>query len=270
MVELDPHQRQVVTNLFDHQLQPALREFCGRILAALQPAVACFILELLGHVDHIGALVAAFGQRDLASELLLIASEQGAAEEPDLRAGVIDVVLALDLKSGGVEHRGQRIAEDCAASVADLQRAGRVGRDELDLHPMAFAQIDAAPLVARVDHGEQQIALPLGVQRDIDESRPGHIDIGDWLRAHDAVGNRRRHVHRRHPYGAGQPQGDVAGVVAVFALLRPFYSQLDWWNRRQRLVGLGQFQGIADQFAHQIPRRARHVEFTLSLARLTL
>ena len=56
----------------------------------------------------------------------------------------------------------------------------------------------------------------------------------------------------------------------MLALFGPFYSQLDRWNRRQRAVGLRQFQGIADQFTDQIPRRARHVEITLSFARLTL
>ena len=77
-------------------------------------------------------------------------------------------------------------------------------------------------------------------------------------------------VHGRHAHSAGQPQGDVTGIVAVLAFLGAFDSQLDWWNWRQGPVGLRQFQGIADQFADQIPRRARHVEFTLSFARLTL
>ena len=135
---------------------------------------------------------------------------------------------------------------------------------------MFGALIDPPPLVPGVDHGEQQIALPLGIERDIDEPRPGDIDVRDWLGAHDALRNRCGDVHRRHAYGAGQPQCDVAGIVTVFALFGPFDSQLDRWNRRQRPVGLCQFQGIADQFADQIPRRARHVEITLSFARLTL
>ena len=154
VVELDPQERQVVANLFDHQLQAALGQLWWRVVAALQPAVALLVLELPGHVDHVRALVAAIGQRDLASELLLIASEQGPAEEADLRAGVVDVVLALDLEAGGVQHRGQCVSENRAASVADLQRSGRVGRDEFDLDAMSGALIDPAPLVSCVDHGE--------------------------------------------------------------------------------------------------------------------
>ena len=62
----------------------------------------------------------------------------------DLRAGVVVVELARDLVALRLEQRRDRVAERRLAAVADVQRAGRIGRDELDLHLLA-----GCPCVAR-------------------------------------------------------------------------------------------------------------------------
>ena len=61
-----------------------------------------------------------------------------------LRAGVVVVVLALDLPAGPRQHARQAVAERGVAAGADVQRAGRVGADELDLHAPAAAHAQRA------------------------------------------------------------------------------------------------------------------------------
>ena len=73
-----------------------------------------------GQIDHVGAGVAAFGQRRLDTVRLLIAGQQRLTEQTDLSSGVVDVVLARDRVASRVEHRRQRIAEHRAAAVTDL------------------------------------------------------------------------------------------------------------------------------------------------------
>ena len=50
----------------------------------------------------------------------------------DLHAGVVVVELAADLVALRLQQRGERVAERRLPAVADVQRAGRIGRDELD------------------------------------------------------------------------------------------------------------------------------------------
>ena len=56
-----------------------------------------------------------------------------AGQRVDLAAGVVDVVFAGDGEAGLLQQRRQRVADDRAAAVADVQRAGRIGRDVFDV-----------------------------------------------------------------------------------------------------------------------------------------
>ena len=84
---------------------------------------------------HEGAAVAALGHG-----LALGPGEHAAAERADLPAGVVDVVLAGDLVAAALQQPAERVAVGGEPAVADVDRAGGVGRDELDLHPLAGAE----------------------------------------------------------------------------------------------------------------------------------
>ena len=98
--------------------------------------------------------------------------------------------------------------------------------------------------------------------------KPGRATstIGDGLGAEDALGDGGGDVHGGHAHGAGESEGDVAGVVAVVAFFGALDSQLDRWDWRECGVGLRELEGVADQFSDQISGRARHFE-TAFLAR---
>jgi hypothetical protein len=51
----------------------------------------------------------------------------------DLLAGIVVIELARYRAALPLEQRGDRIAERRLAAMADVQRAGRIGRNELDL-----------------------------------------------------------------------------------------------------------------------------------------
>ncbi len=81
-------------------------------------------------LDHVLALVAVLGR--------LLAAHPGgdrAGEVGDLGPGVVDVVLALDLVADRRQQPHHRVAVGRPAAAADVQRAGRVGGDELDQDP---------------------------------------------------------------------------------------------------------------------------------------
>ena len=95
MVELHADQQQVVANQLEHQLEAAVDQLLRR-RGGVEPARARFLGDLRGQIDHVGADVAALGQRRLDTVRLLIAGQQRLAEQADLRSGVVDVVLARD------------------------------------------------------------------------------------------------------------------------------------------------------------------------------
>src|SRR5262249_36644959 len=62
----------------------------------------------------------------------------------DLRAGIVVVELALDVPAGRRQQAGEAVADRRRTAVADVQRAGRVRRDELDLYLALPARFVAA------------------------------------------------------------------------------------------------------------------------------
>ena len=69
----------------------------------------------------------------LRRRLAVVAREQAAGETVDLRAVVVEVVLAGDEAALRLEHPGEAVADRRPAHAADVDRAGRVGGDELEV-----------------------------------------------------------------------------------------------------------------------------------------
>ena len=77
--------------------------------------------------------VAAFGKG-----LAVAPGQQAGAQAADLAPRVVDVVLPGDLPATAVEQPADSVAVGGPPAVADVQRAGRVGGDELDLDPLPW------------------------------------------------------------------------------------------------------------------------------------
>src|SRR3954451_18216085 len=85
-------------------------------------------LDLGGELGDVLALVAVLGRLVTARPRL-----DRLGEPPDLAALVVEVVLAVDGVAGKREDPGERVAVRGVAAARRGQRAGRVGRDELEV-----------------------------------------------------------------------------------------------------------------------------------------
>ena len=146
-------------------------------------------------------------------------SQQRLGEALHLDAGVIDVVLAGHVGPGRLQQPAQRVAEGGPAGVAQMHGSGRVGRDELEVDAFLGESVGAAVVLARLDDGARQRALRCLGQRDVEESRAGHVDgleprLRPQMRRQDLG-----YLPRWTTGGLGQLQCDVGRIVAVVLVL---------------------------------------------------
>jgi hypothetical protein len=92
------------------------------------------MLQLFGHVADVGTLVAVGREGHADAMLIQIAQPGRQAEDVHLPASIIDVILAGHIPAGKSEQAGQRSPIGGTAAMTNVQRTGRVGRDEFDLH----------------------------------------------------------------------------------------------------------------------------------------
>ncbi|MCY1227518.1 hypothetical protein D9M72_397880 [compost metagenome] len=120
---------------------------------------------------------------------------------------------------------GQRVAQRRLAAVADVQRAGRVGRDELHQYLAVHAALARTVVVALGQHRAQHVGLGGRGQAQVDEAGAGNLHgLDQALRARvglhgidDALGQFARIALER----TRDLHGDVAGKVAVGGHLGP-------------------------------------------------
>ena len=111
----------------------------------------------------------------LRGRLALAARRDGGAEVVHLVAGVVDVELADQVRRRTREHAGDRVAEGGPAGVADVQRAGRVRGDELEVDRLAGESVVAAvgsPCSTIVFASAPAAG---GIEPDVDEAGAGDL-----------------------------------------------------------------------------------------------
>ena len=182
----------------------------------------CWREHLVAEVGDVLARVAALGHAAAVQP-----GQHGVGEDVHLRAGVVDVVLGRDVRAGGPEHARDRVAQGGPAGVADVQRPGGVGGDELHVDAcgrrarcwcrrpvpastMALARAPAAA-ASTVMFRKPGPAMSTAETPSI-VLQPGAEDGGELPR----VGAGR----------LGQLQGDVGGPVSVVPVLRPLHAHL--------------------------------------------
>src|SRR3954447_13714970 len=123
------------------------------------------------------------------------------------------------------------------AAARGGQRAGRVGRDELEVHLLGRLRHDGPEAVARGEHPVERVRVPGVRQEQVEESGPGDLDAVE-------------RVAEAGPQRVAQALGDIAGlgaddrrehergvrrVVAVAGLLGPLERRA-----RARRAAVGQ------------------------------
>ena len=136
------------------------------------------VRELRAHRLEVVAGIEALGDRDRLTERLAVAQEGGAGEHIDLRAGIVDVVLARHRPAGGGEQVRERVAEHRAAAVADMHRPGGVGRDVLDVDRTA-RHLSAPERLALAERRPDHRMIDVRREPQVDEAGAGHARLDD-------------------------------------------------------------------------------------------
>ena len=137
-----------------------------------------------------------------------------------------------------LEHARQAVADHRAAAMAHVQRPGRVGRDIFDVDALVVADRGGSVRVAVVEDRPKLVAPGVGIEPEVDETRPGNLDGRD--RRHgfepglDRLGKRAR-VHARR---LGQDHRRIGRQVPVRRVARRLDRHvLAVEVARQRAVG---------------------------------
>ncbi len=177
--------------------------------------------ERLPNRLEVFARVKSLGDRsDVLAERLAVAQVGGLGQLIDLRAGIVDVVLARDRISGEGEQIGQRVTEHGPAAVADVHGAGRIGGDILDIDRLATSEVAAAVVRPRRDGGPQLVEPCLACQGQVDEARTGDRDVFQQRIALECRGNRFRQIPRLLAGLLRQDHGGIGRHVAVGRIAR--------------------------------------------------
>ena len=172
-------------------------------------------MQLLGDVAHIVALVGGPGKIDLHAQLLHIPEPDADREDIHLAAGVVDVVLLMNVVSGGTQQAGYGRAVGGMAAVTDVQRTRWVGGDVFHNHASAGAPLGSSVRLPCVDDFGQLPAVGGGGHGEVDESGSGDTDSVNQPGFGDQVRQLSRDLAWRPPQRLGEPQGDIGCEVAV-------------------------------------------------------
>ena len=209
-VEVDAEVVQRLLDLLEHQVHAARAEDLLRV--GLLQHVGDLRGDPLGDLGDVGPAVPVLG-----GGLALRRGEQGPGEPVDLGAVVVEVVLPRDLRAGGLEQPGERVADRGPADAPDVDRAGRVGADELEVDALPGRGV--VPAVRRTggqDLGDD-LAEGLTGEPDVEEPRAGDLDAS----TPSTCSSRARRA-ARPPAGAGQ---------------RPWPGSARRWSRSRRGLG---------------------------------
>ncbi len=184
-----------------------------------------------GDVEDVAAAVAVL-RRGLAG----VRGDEAAREAVDLRAVVVEVVLAGDRRALRLQDAGERIADGSPPGAAEVDRTGRVRRDELEVDDLVGARVVRPEGGAGVDDRLGERAGGRGIQPDVDEAGSGDLDARDTGRRAEGGGDLGGELARVRADHLGELHRGVGRPVAVVAVLRTLEREV---GCREPLRGAG-------------------------------
>ena len=179
-------------------------------------------LEGSRNLVNVRTAIAVRGKFNRRSATLQVPQPHAQREDVHLTAGVVDVVLALDVEPGRFEDVRNAGSVRCTPAVPDVKGPGGIGGDELHLNAPATTEIRIR--LARA--GDEDLAHRRGERRrrdaEVDEAGTGDVDRRDRGRLgqprHDALGD----LARLAPCDSGEGEGERAREVAVVVTAAAF------------------------------------------------
>ncbi len=182
--------------------------------------VADLVAQRLADADQVVAGIGAVREVDVAAVRLEVAQVDRPREHVDLRAAVVDVELTRDVIAREGEKRRQRVAEHRASGMADMQRPGGIGRDELDIDLEPRAQAGMTEAAAGIERLGHHVGPDLGREPEVEEAGPRHIDGRDARIATEPLGQFLADLAGVHVGGPGENHRGVRRHVAVGGIPR--------------------------------------------------
>ena len=171
-VEVDAEVVQARLDVAEHQVDADGPEGLLQLVGGQRIEVARVHLDhARGDVEDVLPAVPVVRRR-----LAPVRGDQAAGETVDLRAVVVEVVLARDDAALRLEDARQAVADGGPAGAADVQRTGRVRRHELEVHRDAVVEGAAAVELAGLHDLLREHAGRRGIEGDVQES--GARDLG--------------------------------------------------------------------------------------------
>ena len=205
-----------VLDVGEHQVDPGRAEGLQRLVLRHVEDTRMRGHHLRGDVLDVGP-----GVPVLRGLLPTCSSGQRAAEPVDLGTVVVEVVLAGDLGSGGLQDAAERVTDGRPPGAAQVDGAGGVRGDELEIDPSAGHRVAVAVPLPLLEHGGDERALRTGVEPDVEETGTGDLRRCDARILRQRVRERLCEVPRCGPDLLGQLQRDIGRVVAVFGVAGP-------------------------------------------------
>ena len=196
-------------------------------------------------------MVAFFREFRRLAQLLSDPDIETLAEQPYLTTGVVDVELAPDLGSGCPPQGGQGVADRRRPGAHHVQRAGRVGRHELEQDSPVGQPIAAAISLGLGQRFGQRLFKPTWPEAEV--QKPGAGDL-DRLQRHGGIVRRDLqeclaeslgHLARRASDPTGQGESGGGGQVAVGGVARGLQGDLGG-GQIPPLSGCGLGQGSTE------------------------
>jgi len=161
----------------------------------------------------------------------------------DLHAGVVVIELAPDVVALAGEQVADGIAQCGLAAMADMQRAGRVGRHEFDQHAHPRGRL--LPVMrAGFQHLAHDLLLGLRREADVEETGTGDVDAFDpalvGRRGEQGQAQFLTELTRIFLERLGQLHGRGAGEIAVRSDLGRFEGGLGAGAGLDRIEHIGQ------------------------------
>ena len=230
-VEVGAEFMQGLADVGEHQLHAGGAEGLLHLGVGAGEHVGVLLDDLRGDVGDVAAAVAVLRRR-----LALGGGDEGAGEAVDLLAVVVEVVLAGHLRATGRQHAAQRVADGRPAGAAQVDRAGGVGGDELQVDLGTGVIVAMAPLLAGGEDLRDDLALRRRAQADVDEARARHRRLVDAVGRGELVHQPAGDVARLRSGATGGLHGHVGGVIAVLRVAGALDDDVVGKHRRVQVV----------------------------------
>ncbi|GMA92145.1 hypothetical protein GCM10025869_26740 [Homoserinibacter gongjuensis] len=148
--------------------------------------------------------------------------DETAREAVDLGAVVVEVVLARDEAALRLHEPGQAVADRSPAGAADVDGAGGVRRDELEVDAHALVERAAAVALTELENARGQRARGRRVEADVEEARSGDLGARDAVDLGEGRRERIGEFPRRHAEALAELEGRVGRPVAVVPIAGAF------------------------------------------------